>query len=230
MALNPLRDDATLANRFLAGQVSDTERAAMEAALVENPEALRELEATARLKVGLEKLREKGELDALLRPDPAWRSPVVMGLAAALGVLVIGVLLVRGVMQESAAPILASAVSRLVDTSGDTLSVSRTFAVYRKRVEAYDAVIERPASRQAIEIRVLPETVATPASYNVSISRLRDDDTLEPLATVEGVQPGEDGFLSVFADSNGLTSGRYRLTVMGDGSAASPDTYLIKVN
>jgi anti-sigma factor RsiW len=227
---NIVRDDATLANRYLAGQLSEPERSAMEAALVDNPDALRELEATARLKVGLEKLRETGQLDALLRPEQTWRSPFVMSLAATLGVLVVGALLVRGMVQETASPILASAVSMLVDARGNTLPVARTFAVFRKRVEAYDAVIDLPASRQALEIRVLPETVATPPSYRVSLSRLRDNETLEPVATVEAVQPGEDGFLSVFADSSGLTPGRYRLLVLGGGSGASPDTYLIKVN
>jgi hypothetical protein len=226
---NIVRDDATLANRYLAGQLSEPERSALETELVSNPDALRELEATARLKVGLEKLRETGELEALLRPQQSWRSPFVMALAAGLGVLVIGAFLVRGMTTDTRAPILASAVASLVDPNGNALQVARTFAVFRKRVEAYDAVIERPASRQAIEIRVLPETVATPASYRVALSRMRDDETLEPVATVEGVEPGEDGFLSVFADSAGLAPGRYRLTVLG-GSTTSPDTYLIKVN
>lgn len=227
---NIVRDDATLANRYLAGQLSEPERSALEAQLTENPEVLQELEATARLKVGLEKLRETGELDELLRSEPSWRSPMLMALAAGLGVLVIGALLVRGMVQETGTPMLASAVSALVDTSGNTLPVARTFAVFRKRVEAYDAVIDRPASQQAIEIRVLPETDAAPASYRVSLSRLRDDETLEPMATVDDVKPGEDGFLSVFADSARLTPGRYRLNVSGGGAAASPDTYLIKVN
>jgi hypothetical protein len=153
-----------------------------------------------------------------------------MALAAGLGVLVVGAFLVRGMIAETATPILAAAVSTLVDATGNALPVARTFAVFRKRVEAYDAVIELPASRQAIEIRVLPETVATPPSYQVTLSRLRDDETLEQVATVEDVQPGEDGFLSVFADSTGLTPGRYRLTVFGEDSVTSPDTYLIKVN
>ena len=225
-----VRDDATIANRYLAGQLSEPERSALEAELVENPDALRELEATARLKVGLEKLRETGELDALLRPAEPWRNQYLIGLAAALGVLVVGVLLVRGNVERTGAQILVATVSSLVDTSGNALPVARTFAVFRKRVEAYDAVIDRPDTRRAIEIRILPETVVTPPSYQVSLSRVRDDETLEPVASVDGVRPSEDGFLSVFADSSGLTPGRYRLTVFGGSSASAPDTYLIKVN
>jgi hypothetical protein len=225
-----VRDDATLANRYLAGQLSDAERSALETELTENPDVLRELEATARLKVGLEKLRERGELDALLRPAQAWRSPYLVALAAGLGVLVIGAFLVRGTMQGAGEQVLVAAVSSLVDTSGNTLPVARTFAVFRKRVEAYDAVVELPPTRQAIEIRVLPETVANPPSYQVSLSRMRDDETLDPVATVSGVRPGADGFLSVFADSAALQAGRYRLAVSGGGGSASPDTYLIKVD
>jgi hypothetical protein len=226
-----VRDDVTLANRYLAGQLTESERSALEAELAANPDVLRELEATARLKVGLEKLRERGELDALLQPPQSWRSPHLVALAAGLGVLVIGAFLIRGAMQGSGDPVLVAAVSSLVDTNGRALPVARTFAVFRKRVEAYDAEVELPATRQAIEIRVLPETVANPPTYQVSLSRMREDETLEPVATVSDVRPAEDGFLSVFADSGALQAGRYRLTVIDSGGAsASPDTYLIKVN
>jgi hypothetical protein len=225
-----VRDDVTLANRYLAGQLTESERSALEAELTENPEVLRELEATARLKVGLEKLRERGELDALLQPPQSWRNPYLVSLAAGLGVLVIGAFLIRGAMQGAGEQVLVATVSSLVDTSGNALPVARTFAVFRKRVEDYDAVVDLPATRQAIEIRVLPETVASPPSYQVSLSRMREDETLEPVATVTDVRPGGDGFLSVFADSAALQAGRYRLTVSGGGAAASRDTYLIKVN
>jgi hypothetical protein len=232
MSVTPfVRDDVTLANRYLAGQLSESERSALEAELTQNPDVLREVEATARLKVGLEKLRESGELEELLQPAQSWRNPYLVGLAAALGVLVVGAFLIRGATQGSGEQVLVAAVSSLVDTSGNALPVARTFAVFRKRVEAYDAVVDLPPTRQAIEIRVLPETVASPATYQVSLSRMREDETLEPVATVSDVRPGEDGFLSVFADSAALQAGRYRLTVFGSGGAsASPDTYLIKVN
>ncbi len=53
-------DDPTIVNRYLAGQLDDAERVVFEAELARNPAALAELEATARLKVGLELCKGSG--------------------------------------------------------------------------------------------------------------------------------------------------------------------------
>ena len=50
------KDDPTMASRYLADQLSDSEREAFEASLLRNPDVARELEATARMKVGLGRL------------------------------------------------------------------------------------------------------------------------------------------------------------------------------
>ena len=73
-------DDPTIASRYLAGQLTDAERAAYEAELEKDSKALRELEATARLKVGLERLRETGQLDDMLRPTSTGRQIMLYSL------------------------------------------------------------------------------------------------------------------------------------------------------
>ena len=69
-----IQDDPGLASRYLAGQLSPTELQAYEEHLLENPDAVMELEATARMKVGLADLRDSGQLEKLLRGGPALRS------------------------------------------------------------------------------------------------------------------------------------------------------------
>ena len=59
-------DDHHIAARYLADQLSDADREAFETYYVEHPDVLRDLEAAARMKVGLAQLREAGELDALM--------------------------------------------------------------------------------------------------------------------------------------------------------------------
>jgi anti-sigma factor RsiW len=71
-----IQDDPGLASRYLAGQLSPAELQAYEQHLLENPDAVRELEATARMKVGMASLRDSGQLEKLLRARPALRSPL----------------------------------------------------------------------------------------------------------------------------------------------------------
>jgi len=69
MRMQSLIDDPTRASRYLADQLSDAECAEYEARFTEDPDAVAELEATARLKIGLERLRRNGELSEFDRGD-----------------------------------------------------------------------------------------------------------------------------------------------------------------
>jgi hypothetical protein len=130
-------------------------------------------------------------------------------------------------------PVLASAASAFKDRSGHSLSVLATAPLFRTRAEKYDAVIELPATRGAIKLRVLPSTPAQSARYQASLSRIKDDDTSERIVAIEDLKPGaEDGFVDLYADSSLLTPGRYQLilTRTANGPAAGDsDTFVIKV-
>lgn len=224
-------NEATVASRYLAGQLSDTERAAFEARLRDDPAVLREVEATARLKVGLARLRERGELDALLAP-PVWSQKwFALATAAALVMIVMGVMLSRFEPRNATRPILAASIETLMDTQGNALAVTSTLVILRKRSETYDAVLEyRPAG--AVELRVLPDTPAESGRYRVSLARTTDDGSLEPVARVDGLRPAEDGFVTMYVDASKLAAGRYRLAVIGDvrnGDASAADTFVIRV-
>jgi hypothetical protein len=234
MSVTNLFDDTdpTLANRYLAGQLTDAERTAFEAELERNGATLQELEATARLKVGLERLRETGELEHMLRPTSTTRQ-ILVGLAAGLAVTVIAASFLVGYFRQPAsAPLLAAAATSFVDVQGSALSVATTVAVFRKRAGDYDAVIELPPARSAIEIRVLPELGAALQRYRVSLARMRDDGPAEPAELIAGLRPAEDGFVTVFADSARLSPGRYRLAVAPtepNAGSAAPETFMLQV-
>src|SRR5262245_12976046 len=90
MKIQSLIDDPTRASRYLAGQLSDAESMAYEARFAEDPDALAELEATARLKIGLQRLRRNGELSELLTsasstsPNRTWMLAMAAGVVAAV--------------------------------------------------------------------------------------------------------------------------------------------------
>ena len=79
MNTQSLIDDPTRAGRYLAGQLPEAESAAYEAHFATDPEALAELEATARLKIGLQRLRSSGELSELLAGSALAALPTAPG-------------------------------------------------------------------------------------------------------------------------------------------------------
>ena len=229
-------DDPTRASRYLADQLSDAECAEYEARFVEDPETVAELEATARLKIGLERLRRNGELSELIagtgapHPGRTW----VLAMAASLAAIAIGIGLWFPRSGTHSAPVLASAATAFRDHNGHSLSVLTTAPLFRTRAERYDAVIELPGTRGAIKLRVLPSNPADSARYEASLARIRDDDSSERIIAIDDLHPSaEDGFVDLYADSALLAPGRYRLilTLVAEGSAGGEsDTFVIKVN
>ena len=235
MPVSALIDDPTRAGRYLAGQLSDAESAAYEAQFATDPEALAELEATARLKIGLQRLRSSGELSELLTapavsPNRTWMLAMAAGVAAA----VIGLSLWFPRSGPVTSPVLASAASVFKDHNGHGLSVMATAPMFRTRAEKYDAVIDLPATRGAIRLRVLPSSPAGTARYQASLSRIKDDNTAERGVTLSDLQPStDDGFVDVYADSSLLTPGRYQLILTRESGGAGngdSDTFVIQVN
>ena len=236
MPVSALIDDPTRAGRYLAGQLSEADSAAYEAHFATDPEALAELEATARLKIGLQRLRSSGELSELLTAAPTgshtrtWMLAMAAGIAAA----VIGVSLWFPRSGPLHSPVLASAASVFKDRNGHGLSVIATAPMFRTRAEKYDAVIELPATRGAIRLRVLPSTPANTAHYQASLSRIADDNSTERGVSLSDLRPStDDGFVDVYADSSLLTPGRYQLILTretGGAGVGDSDTFVIKVN
>ena len=205
-------DDPTIANRYLAGQLTQTEQATFEAELESNATTLQELEATARLKVGLERLRETGQLDDMLRPTSTTRQ-VLVGLAATIAVAVIAASFLIGYFREpTTAPMLAATSAAFVDMQGSVLPVGGTYAVFRKRVDDYDVTISLPSDRKVIALRAFPSPGAA-QRYRVSLARMRDDGSVEPSESVAALNPADDGFVTVFVDSALLSPGRDPMSV-----------------
>jgi hypothetical protein len=224
------QDDAGIAQRYLAGQLSPPEQEAYEQYFIRNPDAVRELEATARMKVGLASLRDKGQLDSLLQGAPTTsRRAALMAIAASVAVIAIVVGLWRDVRVPDGAALVASA-TRLVDPSGRPLAVGAIYAVMRTRATDYDAVVTLPAEPQALELRVLPEWSAP--AYDVALSRAGPSGAVVEVATVIDLQVRQDGFVNLYVDSSKLEPGLYLLGLsasQGQASEISTSSFRLKV-
>src|SRR3984893_1216215 len=202
MKMQSVIDDPTRASRYLADQLSEAECADYEARFIADPEAVAELEATARLKIGLERLRRNGELSELIagtgapNPNRTW----MLAMAASLAAIAIGIGLWFPRSGTPSAPVLASTATAFRDHSGHSLSILATAPLFRTRAERYDAVIELPRTRGAIKLRVLPSSPADSARYEASLARIRDDDSSERIVAISDLpQRGEDCFVDVYA-------------------------------
>jgi hypothetical protein len=232
MATSIFRDNATIASRYLADQLSDAERTAYEAALAEDPEILRELEATARMKVGLARLRSTGELQGLLRQSRLFQPQVLIAMAATVAAIVIGIGLWRTSFNVGGPRLLAATLGALKNETGQVLPLAATEAAFRKRAEDYDALLALPAGRVAVELRVLPQMPAPSGHYRLVLSRIADDESSRPIASISGLTAARDGFVEVFLDAAKIAPGRYRVVVADDRAPAettSGESLVIKV-
>ncbi|MGH8176850.1 MAG: hypothetical protein ACREV5_11370 [Steroidobacter sp.] len=223
-------DDNHIVARYLADNLPDNEREAFEAYYLEHPEIVQEMEAAARFKVGLMQLRDAGELDALMKPQPWYREQRSLA-AAAVAVVAVGLsfFLLRS---PSMQPMLVASPRALINRLGDPLPIASTHAILRTRGISYDAEIDLPQSAQTIELRVLPEYEAQPPRYRIVLSSIADDDSLQQLAEVDGLAPDEDGFVPVFLNGAKVERGRYQVMLSGDeGTSAVQDAsvFLIRI-
>ena len=221
-------EDHHVVARYLADQLPAAERQAFEACYLEDPDLVKEMEAAARLKVGLMQLREAGEIDRLMQPaPPGWLRPV----AAAAAVAIVGIALATFLLPQPA-PVLVASSSTLVNRRGDALPVAATYTILRTRGASYDAEVDLPNTPHSIELRVLPEHEARPSRYRILFAQLNEGDEARELASIGGLEPAQDGFVSVALNSERLKAGRYRLSLSGDTdttAATLVSTFLIQV-
>jgi hypothetical protein len=186
-----------------------------------------ELEATARMKVGLANLRETGQLEKLLRGQSALRLRW-SAAAAAAALLMLAVGLWSGIDAPHDARLVATA-RELVDRSGRPLASGSSYALLRTRASTYDAVIDLPPQARAIELRVRPE--ASAPVYSVALSQIHPDGSVTQVGNVSELAAQPDGFVRLYVDSSQLEAGPHLLVITPaqDGAAAATSAFRIKV-
>ena len=210
-------DNHHVVERYIADKLSDEERRAFEEYFIANPEIVKDIEAAARIKVGLHTLSETNTLNDVLKPAVRNRSGLWAMAASIVAVAIVSaVWFGRGVDSP-----LVAALSELSDPQGKPLTLADSYAVMRLRSRSNDAEIELPASQQAVELRILPEIETQPPRYRVTISRINDAGAPTNVGHIDGLIPREDGFVSVFFDSSQLGAGRYQLTLSGDADTSA---------
>ena len=207
-------DDQHVVARYLADRVTDEERIAFEAYYLEHPEVVQEMEAAARFKAGLMRLRDTGVLPGLLQSTPRYRHRPYLA-AAAVALLALGTFFVL-TRAPNTNPLLAAGIEALRARGEGAPVIASRYAIVRTRGIPVDAEIAQSQAGQAIELRVLPEFTAEPARYRVWLRRVGADHSRETVAELGGLVPGLDGFVKMYLDGSRLETGRYELTIEGE--------------
>ena len=220
-------EDEHIVARYLADQLTPAEALAFEAYYTEHPSMVREIEQTLRLKEGLATLRDRQQLDGLMRAK-RWRWAMPLSIAAGLTVLIVGAWTWRG--SVGGIPV-AHSLDDLVAEANAPLPLGGKYLLVR--VRGVDAALEIPLPRErsALELQMLPTAGSAGAPYRFEISKLGDGTNSQRVGGTGGLSPGADGLVTAVLDSARLQPGRYsvELTPAQADATAPADRFVIEL-
>jgi hypothetical protein len=207
--------------RYLADQLSAEEAEAFEAYYTQHPSMVREIEYTLRLKEGLATLRDRQQLEGLMKAR-RWRWALPLSIAAAVTAAALGTWTWYGSPNDS--PIAAGTLEALMENSPATLPLSGKYMLVRVRsAEQVPLEIALPAQPSAVELQVLPAGGVAAAPYRLTIETRPAQGKAKPVTQVTGLVPGSDGLVAAWLDSERIQRGPYTVELASEaGEAAAP--------
>lgn len=213
--------------RYLADQLAPAEAQAFEAYYIQHPSMVREIERVLRLKEGLATLRDRQQLEGLMRARRRqWAVP--LSIAAALVATIIGLWTWRSATAPSP---VAATLEELVAESKSPIPLGGKYLLVRVRGTETPVEIALPGARSALELQVLPSAGAAGAPYRLSLARLAADGDTTPAGEISGLSPGADGLVTAWLDSAQLQPGRHtvELTPERADASAPADRFVIEL-
>lgn len=203
--------------RYLADQLSEEEAQAFEAYVEAHPEVTREIENISRMKVGLAALRQRGELESLVKKQR--RVPLWAAFAASAAALIAIVVLPRYWGDSADRPSLALTAGQLLDDNRQPLPIAGRFTI--DRVRGMVDVVAGPDAEQAVELRLDMHAEAASQRYSVEMFRVSGA-ALTSLGNLPDAISQPDGTVSIFVRGSALLPGNYliRATPSGGSEAA----------
>lgn len=202
---------------YVGGRLADDEGRAFEDRLARDPELVREIERTLRLREGLELLREQGYF---VRRAPRAARRLLLWAPALAAAAIAALTIVLLVEPQSGSPgvLLAALGSGQPTAAAPAVSARFTFVAMRGS-SSYD--LDRPAGG-AVEFRASPAGNAAGTRYRLTLERVGRGGAAEPLGTIADRVPGVDGYLHGYAYASRLPAGRYLLRVEPMGKTTEP--------
>ena len=197
--------DVTTIQAFIVGRLPDDERRAFEDRLVRDPELVRELEQSLRMREGFQQLRTQGYLEKTASRIGRLRIwiPALAAAAAAGFALFLWLTRVAG-----PSPILTAAAQS--HTAADVRPLMAAhFTFLATRSGSVPDLNLPPAG--LIEIRARPSTHQAAQRYRVTLVVRNEGASREPVAILAGLALTSDGYVHCYADASRLVAGSYVL-------------------
>jgi hypothetical protein len=193
---------------YVVGRLPEEEHRAFEERLERDPELVRELEQSLRLREGLAQLQEQGYFTRVTTSRV--RSWAWLPALAAAAVLALVMFLWVEPSRVSTVTPSPGALLRVAD--GRPVTAQFTFLATR---EASAPQLELPASG-LVEVRAAPAERRAQSDYRVTLFR-EQDGASRPVGTVSNVALTADGYVQTYADASRLKPGAYEVRVEAVG-------------
>jgi hypothetical protein len=188
-----------LVDRYVAGTMPEVEQEAFEIRMLQDAELAREVELVQRMRAGMQRLSEGGELAKVTARPPPWRA---LGLAASI-LLVLGAAFwfVRGTLPGD--PVFGPGTTT---DSGDM----PTFLIAMTRVADEATRLVVPRGSGVVRLSVLPEE----AGNGEFATEVRSIGGAAPRTLVAFTSFADrNGFVAILVDAARAEPGRYELVI-----------------
>jgi hypothetical protein len=220
-------DATNLIANYLAGRLSANQMDSFEQDVSRDPRIRDQLERTLKLKEGLARLREHGELDDLLRA-PAPRRWSLYAAAASVAFASLAVALWLQVRSPGPSILLLSPSS----SAQEHAPLAGTYTLARTRASTGATEVRLPSKAGLIRLRVVPSADAVAQPGHTLVLQRVDTQPVRLMGRLDAGAPGPDGYLTVYVDAGRLAPGIYELSVtptVPEGSSAPSDRFVLQV-
>jgi len=204
-----------LTQDYLADRLSDFERAAFEKRLASDAALVQDLEVSLRFREGLAHLRDRGDLQSLIRPGRLPYRAVLGPLAAALVIT----LILYAVYPHRSPVIMAASLSSLTPPATAPLTVEASYTFARMRSAVDVPTFPLPATG-ALELRVLTNGNGIGTFRVLLKPNLPGHDTSR-IGIVSHVLPDAEGFVAIYVSAPILKPGSYSISVESEKNGSS---------
>jgi hypothetical protein len=217
--LAPDQDDIRAerdARRYVLGRMTEEEEQRFEISMLEHPEIAVHVKVTRQLRVGLQRLAERGDLDRLPAGPSRAKSWGALASAAVVALAVGAGLLSYLRQSESLHSVIAGSPTRLGFASSGT-GTPASYVLAHTRGHPNGPLI-RITESGPIEIRILPDLPDSSGNYRVTLQR-RAGDLLIPVGSAAGLTMDANGFVPMYMSPAELVAGNYTLILKGRATA-----------
>jgi hypothetical protein len=212
------------AERYVSGRMDEREEQQFEESMLEQPDVAADVDVRHRIKLGLQQLEERGELDTLLQ-RPARRTYLRYAVAAC-ALLALGATIAYWQTAGTARVAITGTLTAL--RGGGSQAVAASYILASTRSRADDTVISAAPGAGAVRLRIVLES-GIAQSFMASLAEVEGAGE-KSVAERVPLQSTGDGLVEVFLDPGELESGRYVLRLAPESAAGVPEEFSFTLN